>query len=175
MSAVTQSEVKIGSVLGFPLGATSTRSKIAEAEAIVVDGATEVDMVINIGWVKEGNHKRVAEEIQEVRAVVGKEVVLKVILETVLLSQVEKRLAATLVVDSGGDFVKTSTGLVKGGGATLEDVSLLEEVVGGRGRIKAAGGIRNTQTAIGMIEAGADRIGTSSGVAILDSLFCETE
>lgn len=175
MSAVTPSEVKIGSVLGFPLGATSSRSKIAEARAIVADGATEVDMVINIGWVKEGNHKRVAEEIQEIRAAVGEGVVLKVILETVLLSQVEKRLAATLALDSGGDFVKTSTGLVKGGGATLEDVRLLGEIVGGRGRIKAAGGIRNTQTAIEMIEAGADRIGTSSGVAILDGLSCETE
>ncbi len=124
-------------------------------------------MVMNIGWLKGGNRKLVEHDIRTVRTAIDEDTVLKVIIETALLSHGEKCDAARLVTQAGGDFVKTSTGFLPGGGATVEDVKLLKSVVGSQGKIKAAAGIRDAKTAIQMIEAGVDRIGTSSAVAIV--------
>ena len=164
------SDVKVCSVVGFPLGAVETKHKSREAEAAVRAGADEVDMVMNVGWFLEGNFRLVEEDIGQTRSAIGEDTVLKVIIETALLTAFQKSQAAQLVVDGGADFVKTSTGFHPGGGAAVEDVLLLCAVVGNRIRVKASGGIRDTETSMAMIEAGADRIGTSSGVAIVNGL-----
>ncbi|MGA4644525.1 deoxyribose-phosphate aldolase [Limisphaera sp. 4302-co] len=163
-----ETDVRVVAVVGFPLGAMSGDVKRFETEAAVDDGAHEVDMVMNIGLLKDGEYKRLLRELRDVVEAADERPV-KVILETGLLTQEEKVRACELVLDSGARFVKTSTGFGPGG-ATIEDVRLLRQTVGDRLGVKASGGIRDTATALAMIEAGADRIGTSSGVAIVRGL-----
>jgi deoxyribose-phosphate aldolase len=162
LSGVT---TEIAAVVGFPLGASSTISKVAEARQCLQDGATEIDMVLNLGWLKSGLHTLVAQEIREVKNVLG-ERLLKVILETCYLSNEEISTACELAVAGGADFVKTSTGFGSGN-ATPEAVQLMKQSVGEQAQIKASGGIRDYQTALRYIQLGATRIGTSSGVAIV--------
>jgi len=159
-------------VVGFPLGANDPAVKAAEAVAAVRAGASEVDVVINIGYLKGRLTAQVQADLGGVvRAArqVRPEMVVKVILETCLLSDLEKAEACRLAVTAGADFVKTSTGFNKGG-ATVSDVALLKRSVGPGIRVKAAGGIRDLATALAMIRAGADRLGTSSGVAIISEI-----
>lgn len=174
VETLKDSGVKICTVSGFPLGANKKEVKIKEAENACEDGANEVDMVLNIGALKSGDWKSVEDEIRGIRKALGKEKILKVIIETCLLTQEEKIKAAEMVADCGADFVKTSTGFSLKG-ATLEDVRLLKDVVKKRIKVKASGGIRDYRTAIKMIEAGADRIGTSSGVKIVQEMRNLTE
>ncbi len=157
--------VRVCTVVGFPLGANRTPIKTAEAERVRGLGAHEIDMVINIGALKSGDMETVGDDIRQVRRAVGSGATLKVILETALLSNAEKMQAARAAVAGAADFVKTSTGFGPGG-ATLDDVRLLADVVGTAARVKASGGIRDLDTARRMVEAGAARLGTSSGVAI---------
>ncbi len=157
--------VRVVSTVAFPLGAESPDAKCRETEIAVQDGAQEIDFVLNIGRLKQGDDRYVLSEIQGVvAAAAGRPV--KVILETCLLSDEEKIRACRLAVDGGAQFVKTSTGFGRGG-ATLWDVKLLRQTVGPDFGIKASGGIRDLQTAAAMIEAGATRLGTSAGVAIV--------
>jgi deoxyribose-phosphate aldolase len=158
--------VKVAVVVGFPLGAMTGYVKGLEARRAIEDGADEIDMVINVGALKSGELAMVRDDILAVTRVTGSRRICKVILETVLLSDEEKLLACRLAEDAGADFVKTSTGFA-GGGATLHDVALMRRAVGNRLQVKASGGIRNTQDAVAMIEAGADRLGTSASVAIV--------
>ena len=158
------SQVKLAVVVGFPLGAMSTESKVFEAKDSVANGADEIDMVINLGWLKSGKLELVEREISEIKKAIGKKV-LKVIIETCYLTQDEKIKACELAVKAGADFVKTSTGFGEGG-ATLEDVKLMKKVVGNKAKIKASGGIKNRATALKYISLGVSRIGTSSGIAI---------
>jgi deoxyribose-phosphate aldolase len=159
------SEVKIVSVVGFPLGAMPTDIKRQETEQAVREGAEEIDFVLNIGRLKQGDRRYVLNEIRsETLAAGGKTV--KVILETCLLNTEEKILACKLAVDGGAGFVKTSTGFGTGG-ATVSDVTLIRENVGPDFGVKASGGIRDRETALAMIKAGANRLGTSVGVAII--------
>ena len=160
------SSVKVASVIGFPLGAMATESKIAEATYCIEHGADEIDMVLNLGWLKAGQTEKVTAEIKEIKGAI-KEKVLKVIIETCYLSPEEIRLASELVMKGGADFVKTSTGFGTAG-ATFEAVSLMKEVVGNAVRIKASGGIRDKETALKYIELGVSRIGTSSGIAMMN-------
>ncbi len=159
-----RSSVKVGTVIGFPLGAALREAKAAEAAAAVNLGADELDMVMNIGWFKAGADEMVQSDIHRVLDAAQKRPV-KVIIETCLLTEEEKERATRLVAESGAAFVKTSTGFAAGG-ATVADVMLLARVAAGRIGVKASGGIRDYATALEMIEAGAMRIGTSSGVAI---------
>lgn len=159
------SPVEIATVVGFPLGANTTESKVFEAKNAVANGASEIDMVINIGAMKDGNYNLVADEIKEISQAIGGKT-LKVIIETCLLTDDEKLKASQMVLDNGGDYVKTSTGF-NGPGANIEDVRLIKSVVGDKIGIKASGGIRDKETAIKMIDAGATRLGTSSGLAII--------
>lgn len=160
------SEVKVCTVVGFPLGIQRAEIKAMETVRALADGATEIDMVINIGAVKDGNWGAVEADISAViKAARGRTV--KVILETALLTRDEKVRAAKLAKDLGAQFVKTSTGMANGG-ATVEDVQLLREVVGPDFGVKASGGIRDKSTMLKMIEAGANRIGTSAGVQIMN-------
>lgn len=161
------SKVKVCSVSGFPLGATSTLIKSKEAELNVKNGADEVDMVINIGALKDKNFKLLEDEIKSVKSVMGEDKILKVILETCVLTKEEKIEGAKIVLSSGADFVKTSTGFGSAG-AKIEDVKLLKEIVENKIGVKASGGIRDYETVVKMIEAGATRIGTSSGVKIIE-------
>ena len=156
------SDVKVCTVIGFPLGAMTPEAKAAEAADAVAKGADEVDMVLNIGMLKDGRNDYVTDEIAAVKKAVGNHV-LKVIIETCLLSDEEKVQACTDIENAGADFVKTSTGF-SAAGATVADVALLKKTVGNRIRVKAAGGVRNADDMNAMIEAGADRIGTSRGV-----------
>jgi deoxyribose-phosphate aldolase len=162
------SEVKVATVVGFPLGTTDSDTKRFETEAAVDNGAQEIDVVLNLGRLKDGDDNYVLRELRDVVDAADERPV-KVILETCLLRREEKVRAGRLVLDSGAKFVKTSTGF-NTGGATIEDVKLLREVVGPTFGVKAAGGIRDTLTAVAMIEAGATRLGTSSGVAIVRGL-----
>lgn len=160
------SEVKVCVVVGFPLGAGTGRSKAFEAREAVELGAGEVDMVINIGALKSKDYARVYDDIARVaRAIEGTP--LKVILETGMLTQEEKIMGCALSKAAGAAFVKTSTGFGPGG-ATVEDIKLMRELVGDQLGVKASGGIRDTQTAQAMIEAGASRLGCSSSVAIVN-------
>ena len=155
-------------VVGFPLGASAKEIKAAEARQAVSEGADEVDMVINIGAMKAGQTDTVQEDIAAVvEAASGKTV--KVIIETCYLSDEEKRSACRCAMDAGAHFVKTSTGFGSGG-ATVEDIKLMREVVGDKLQVKASGGIRTLEDAKAMIAAGADRIGASAGIAIIDAL-----
>lgn len=162
-----ETDVKIVTVIGFPLGANTTETKIFETINAVRDGADEIDMVINVSKLKDGEFDYIVNEISGIKAACqGRN--LKVILETDLLTKDEIKQACELCIKGGADFVKTSTGFVKGGvGAKVEDVKLMYETVSPHGlRVKASGGIRDKEAAIAMIEAGAVRLGTSSGVKI---------
>ncbi len=163
--ALRGSGVGVCTVIGFPLGASSPRTKAFAADAAVKQGAAELDMVLHIGLLKAGEYEQVREGIEEVvEASWGRAV--KVIIETCLLTDLDKERAARIVVDAGATFVKTSTGFSTGG-ATVEDVALLRRVVGPDFGVKAAGGIRDLETARKMLAAGATRLGTSSGVKIV--------
>ena len=162
------SDVKVATVVGFPLGATDSDTKRFETEAAIDNGAQEIDVVINIGRLKDGDDEYVLRELRDVVEAADERPV-KVIIETCLLTNAEKIRACRIVLDAGAQFVKTSTGFSTGG-ATVEDVKLLREIVGEKFGVKAAGGIRDAQIALAMIEAGASRLGTSSGVAIVRSM-----
>ncbi|MCA6214845.1 deoxyribose-phosphate aldolase [Thermococcus bergensis] len=160
--------IKVASVIGFPLGATPTEVKVFEAKKALEDGADELDMVINIGALKDKDYEYVKNDIAEVVKVAHeKGAVVKVIIETCYLTDEEKEIACKLAMEAGADFVKTSTGFGTGG-ATVEDVRLMRRIVGDKLGVKAAGGIRTYEQALAMIEAGANRIGTSSGVKIVE-------
>lgn len=164
------SGVKTCTVIGFPLGATSTASKVAETRDATAHGAQEIDMVINIGELKSGNDNAVRSDISAVaNAAHEAGALLKVIIETCLLSDEEKRRACELSVAGGADFVKTSTGFSTGG-ATTADITLMRETVGPELGVKASGGIRTLEAAIAMIEAGATRLGVSAAVSILEEV-----
>jgi deoxyribose-phosphate aldolase len=155
------------SVVGFPLGATPTDVKTFEARGAVLDGADEVDMVINIAAARANDKGALIDDIQAVaEAVHASDAILKVIIETALLSDSQKVLACEAAVEAGADFVKTSTGF-NGGGATVEDVALMRRTVGPSIGVKASGGVRSLADAQAMIAAGATRIGASSGIAIV--------
>lgn len=161
-----ESSVKVCTVIGFPLGATTTQAKVFEAEEAIKNGAKEVDMVINIGALKEGNDNAVYKDIRAIVDAMKDKAIVKVILETCLLTDEEKVRACKLCVKAEADFVKTSTGFSKGG-ATVEDIVLIKKAVGENILIKASGGVRSYKDAIKMIAAGAARIGTSNGVEII--------
>ncbi len=158
------SGVKVCTVVGFPLGQMSTRAKAFEAETAVADGADEIDMVINIGALKDKEYSVVSDDIRAVRKACG-QAILKVIIETCLLTREEKIEACRLAREAGADFVKTSTGFSTQG-AKAEDVALMKKTVGSAMGVKASGGIRDKETAEKMVEAGASRLGTSATVAI---------
>jgi len=160
------SDVGITTVIGFPLGATSTAAKVAEAKQAILDGATELDMVINLGALKDQDDVAVLNDLEQVRKV-SENQVLKVILETGYLTEQEIIKACQLAVQAKLDFVKTSTGFGPRG-ASVEDVELMAKTVGDKIKIKAAGGVKTYQDAITMIKAGASRIGTSGGLAIIN-------
>lgn len=159
------SDVKVCTVIGFPLGAMSSAGKAAEAAAAVKDGADELDMVINVGMIKSGDWEYVRRDIEEVVKAAGSRALVKVILETCLLTDDEKRIACRVCREAGAAYVKTSTGFSTGG-ATAADVRLMREEAGDSMGVKASGGIRSLKDAEEMAAAGADRIGTSSGIAI---------
>jgi len=162
------SDVKVCTVIGFPLGATDTDVKVFETKKAIEDGAVEIDMVINIGALKDKDFDYVLSDIKRVKEACGS-LTLKVIIETCLLSDDEKAKACELSVQAGADFVKTSTGFSTGG-ATAADVSLMRKTVGEKTYVKASGGIRDAKTAIEMVNAGAARLGTSATVAIVNDL-----
>lgn len=164
---LTGTEVRVCSVVGFPLGATSSRAKAVEAERAVRDGATEIDMVLDVGGLLDGRHASVRSDIEAVRRAAG-DAVLKVILETAYLDTDQVRTSCRLSVDAGAEYVKTSTGFGPAG-ATPEVVRLMRETVGPERGVKASGGIRDLATAMAMIEAGASRIGASATVSILEA------
>ncbi|MEK5059300.1 MULTISPECIES: deoxyribose-phosphate aldolase [unclassified Paenibacillus] len=158
-------EVKVCTVIGFPLGATTSAVKAYETTDAINNGATEVDMVINISALKDGNDDYVREDIAAVVNAAKGKALTKVIIETCLLTDEEKVRACELAVQAGADFVKTSTGFSTGG-ATKEDIALMRKTVGPDVGVKASGGVRSSEDALTMIQAGATRIGTSGGVAI---------
>ncbi|MCM3725179.1 deoxyribose-phosphate aldolase [Neobacillus cucumis] len=160
------SGVKICTVIGFPLGATTTETKAFETKNVIDLGADEVDMVIPIGALKDGNDQLVEQDIHAVVEAAKDRALTKVIIETNLLTDEEKKRACELAVKAGADFVKTSTGF-SGGGATAEDIALMRQTVGPNIGVKASGGVRSTQDALRLIEAGATRIGASASVAII--------
>jgi deoxyribose-phosphate aldolase len=161
-------DVKVASVVGFPLGAMTADAKRFETEAAIDDGAQEIDVVLDVGRLKDGDDKYVLRELCDVVEAADERTV-KVILEACLLTDAEKIRACKLVVESGAHFVKTSTGFGTGG-ATVADVKLMRETVGPKFGVKASGGIRDAKTALAMIEAGATRLGTSASVAIVKGL-----
>jgi len=167
-SLLEESQIKVIAVTGFPLGACDPDIKRYETEVAIDLGASEIDVVMNIGRLKDRDTAGVLRELRDVVEAADERVV-KVIIETCLLSREEKVEACQIVLDSGAHYVKTSTGLSKGG-ATVDDVRLLRELVGPRFGIKASGGIRDTTMALALIEAGADRLGASASLAILDGL-----
>lgn len=186
-SMLINTDIDVCTVIGFPLGAMSTMAKKMETLTAIEDGATEIDMVINVGAVKDGDWDLVIEDIAEVKEIcrnntTGQEALLKVIIETCLLTDEEKVMACEAVVEAGADFVKTSTGF-SNGGATVEDVALMRKTVDAkttaleketgktwpRVKVKASGGIRDYETAKAMIDAGADRLGTSATIAIVQA------
>ncbi|HEU0294004.1 MAG TPA: deoxyribose-phosphate aldolase [Anaerolineales bacterium] len=159
--------VKVCTVIGFPLGATSSETKAFETKTAIDQGATEIDMVINIGALKARDLEAVAKDIRGVvNAAHSRNIIVKVIIETALLTDEEKTLACLLSKEAGADFVKTSTGFA-GGGATVHDVALMRKVVGPEMGVKASGGVRTFEDAESMIKAGATRIGASAGVKII--------
>lgn len=162
-------KVKVCTVIGFPLGASTTVVKAFETKDAIENGATEVDMVINIGALKAGDDETVLKDIQAVTASARGKALTKVIIETSLLTDEEKERACKLAVQAGADYVKTSTGFSTGG-ATEEDVRLMRKTVGSAVGVKASGGVRSQEDAVGMIKAGATRIGASSGVKIVQGL-----
>ena len=159
-------DVKVCTVIGFPLGANTPETKAFETKNAIENGAAEVDMVINIGALKDGNDDLVERDIRAVVEAAKGKALVKVIIEACLLTKDEKVRACQLAVKAGADYVKTSTGFSTGG-ATTEDVALMRKTVGKNIGVKASGGVRDLKSAMAMIEAGATRIGTSSGVAIV--------
>jgi deoxyribose-phosphate aldolase len=168
-------DVRVATVIGFPLGATLTSVKRFEAAEALRLGAQEIDMVLNLGALKSQDREHVLADVRAVAEITHDHgALLKVILETGLLTNDEKKLACELSVTAGADYVKTSTGFL-GGGATVEDVALMRQVVGPKIGVKASGGIRTAADALAMIAAGASRIGTSSGVGILQEWVAKTQ
>lgn len=163
------SKVKIATVIGFPLGANTSQTKAFEAKNAIENGCDEVDMVINIAALKSKDYSTVKEDIEAVVEAAKGKALVKVIIETSFLNNEEKVKVCELAMESGADFVKTSTGF-SASGATVEDVKLMKKVVGDKLGIKASGGIRDLETAKKMIEAGANRLGASSGVNIAKEL-----
>ncbi len=161
-------EVAVCAVVGFPLGAMSSEAKIFEARNAVKDGASEIDMVINIGFLKDRKFNELEQEIKRIKEAIGSNA-LKVIIETCYLTREEINIACNLAVKANSDFVKTSTGFGTGG-AEMNDVKIMKEAVEGKAKIKASGGIKNLDTALSYIEMGVERIGTSSGVSIVKEL-----
>lgn len=166
VSAVAGAAVRVGIPIGFPLGGHTTAAKVAEAVEAVARGASVLDMVINVSRLKSGDYDEVRRDIAEV-VTATPNVEHKVILETCYLTQQDKLTACRLVVEAGADYVKTSTGFGSAG-ATVEDVRLMKTAVAGRVKVKASGGIRDWKTAQAMLEAGADRIGTSASLKIME-------
>lgn len=160
-----ESGVNIAAVVGFPLGAMDKESKVFEAKKAIDNGADEIDMVLNVGYMKSGMYSEVEDEIKAIKTAIGS-CVLKVILETCYLTKDEIKIASELSVSAGADFVKTSTGFGTGG-ATVEDVEIMKKAVNGKAKIKASGGIRDLETAKTYIEMGVQRLGTSSGVSLM--------
>jgi deoxyribose-phosphate aldolase len=160
------SRVLVCSVAGFPLGASKKEVKAYEARKAILDGAREIDMVMNVGALKSGDCKLVEQDMRDVKETCGRSVITKVIIETALLTDEEKIRACEIAKASGVDFVKTSTGFGPGG-ATVEDIRLMRSVVGETMGVKASGGIRDAETAAQMVEAGATRIGASASVKIV--------
>jgi len=161
-------DIKVCTVVGFPLGSTFKEVKVEEARRAVEEGASEVDMVINLPMLKSGRYNYAEEEIREVKRAIGDNI-LKVIIECCYLTDEEKVAAARIVERAGADFVKTSTGFGPSG-AKIEDVKLLRSTLSPHVKIKAAGGIRTGEQALSFLEAGADRLGTSSGIKIIEEL-----
>lgn len=178
--ALEGSDVKPATVVGFPFGANGRAVKLHEARTVIGHGAKEIDVVINIGALKSGEREIVETEVRELVEVTrmtgmmedAKRTVLKFIIECFYLTDDEKKIACEIIRDAGGDFVKTSTGTAPGG-ATVEDIRLIRNVVGADVGVKAAGGIRTTEQAIAMLDAGASRIGTSSASAIVEGYVPE--
>lgn len=168
------SGVNVCTVIGFPLGATTLETKVFETKNAIENGAAEVDMVINIGALKDGDNDFVEKEIRAVVEAAKGQALTKVIIEACLLTEEEKVRACELAVKAGADYVKTSTGFSTGG-ATVEDVKLMRKTVGPDIGVKASGGVRSAEDAKKMIEAGASRIGASSGVSIVKGLTSESD
>ncbi|MES1038206.1 MULTISPECIES: deoxyribose-phosphate aldolase [Peribacillus] len=168
------SEVKVCTVIGFPLGATTPETKAFETKDAISNGAHEVDMVINIGALKDKDDELVERDIRAVVAASTGKALSKVIIETSLLTDEEKVRASELAVKAGADYVKTSTGFSTGG-ATVEDITLMRKTVGPDIGVKASGGVRNTSDAQKVIEAGATRIGASAGVSIVKGLTADSD
>lgn len=168
-SLLKGSEVKVCTVIGFPLGASTSETKAFETKDAIEKGATEVDMVINIGALKDKNDELVEKDIRAVVEAAKGKALTKVIIETCLLTEEEKVRACELSVKAGADFVKTSTGFSTGG-ATVEDIRLMRKTVGPDIGVKASGGVRDLKGTQDMIEAGATRIGASAGVSIVNGL-----
>ncbi len=169
---LADSPVKVCSVVGFPLGASTPAIKALEAAEAVRNGANELDVVINLGFLKNGQSGLVKSDLAGVVTSARREnpdTIIKVILETCLLTDNEKIMACRLAIEAGADFVKTSTGWGKGG-ATMRDVALLKQAAGNSAGVKASGGIRDLATALNMLAAGAERIGASSGPAIINEM-----
>lgn len=166
VGALRDTSVKVAAVVGFPLGANRSAVKAFEAAEAAKQGAEEIDMVLPVGWMLEGNYDGVRADIAEVVEAVRGQAIVKVILETGYLNQEQKRIACTVSEEAGAHFVKTSTGFGPGG-ATVEDIALMRSAVSAAIGVKASGGIRDAETARQMISAGATRLGTSSGVAIV--------
>ena len=158
-------DVKVAAVVGFPLGAMTTAAKVFEAKEAVENGASEIDMVINVAKLKDGEFEFVENEIRQIKEAIGDNV-LKVIIETCYLTDEEKVKACELSLVAKADFVKTSTGFGTGG-ATYEDVKLMKSVVGDNAKVKASGGVRDKETAQKYVNLGAERLGTSSGIDIV--------
>ena len=169
---LSKASIRVGTVIGFPLGANRTEVKVFEARKAIEDGASEIDMVMNISAFKSGNLDYVFNDIKAVvdEAKAHGDIVVKVIIEAGLLTDEEKVKAVEVIAKAGADYVKTSTGFIAGG-ATIHDVRLLYEASKGRLKVKASGGIRHAEDAIAMILAGADRIGTSTGTKIIEEFI----
>ncbi|MBN6888924.1 deoxyribose-phosphate aldolase [Cytobacillus horneckiae] len=171
---LADTDVDVCTVIGFPLGASTPETKAFETKNAIENGATEVDMVINIGALKSGQADLVEKDIQAVVEAAKGKALTKVIIETCLLSDDEKELSCELAVKAGADFVKTSTGFSTGG-ATASDIALMRKTVGPDIGVKASGGVRSAEDAQAMIEAGATRIGASSGIAIVQGLTSDSD
>jgi len=165
--------VGITTVIGFPLGANTTSIKALEAKQAIADGATEIDMVLNVGYLKSGFLSAVKSDIEAVVNASDTKAIVKVILETSLLTNEEITIACQLAVEAGARFVKTSTGF-SSGGATTEPIALMRQTVGEQVGVKASGGIRDYETAVAMIAAGATRLGASAGIAIVNKVAAAT-
>ena len=166
-------EIKVCTVVGFPLGQMSTKAKAFETVCAVEDGAQEIDMVLNVAALKDGKYNVVSDDIKAVKEACGT-ALLKVILETCLLTKEEIIKACEICVEAGADFVKTSTGFSTGG-ATKEDIALMRKIVGPNVGVKASGGVRDSKAAIEMVGAGATRIGASATIAILSGARCDSD